>query len=75
MRDKSLFGGAAAALMAALTLGGCSSVAGIPYPKLGDIVRAEGPSLSAEERAAMIENLKHDQESHEASATETIESR
>jgi len=75
MRDDTVLKGAAAAAIAALMLGGCSSVSEIPYPDLADITSTEDPSLSPEERAAMIEDLKQDQQTHEASATAAIEKR
>lgn len=75
MRDKSLLTGAVAAVIAAMMLAGCSSVSEIPYPNLAEITPAEDPSLSPEERAAMIEDLKQDQQTHEAAATEAIEKR
>jgi outer membrane murein-binding lipoprotein Lpp len=75
MRDKSVLTGAVATVIAAMMLAGCSSVSEIPYPNLAEITRAEDPSLSPEERAAMIEDLKQDQQTHEAAATEAIEKR
>ncbi len=74
MREMSPYG-AIAALLATLLLGGCSSVADIPYPKLGDIVSVDQPTLSDEERAAMIADLQRDQENHKAAATADIETR
>jgi len=75
MRDRSIIGGTVAAFVAALALAGCSSVADLPYPKLGEIVPAEDSSLSPEEKAAMIEDLKRDRKTHEAAASQDIESR
>ncbi len=74
MRDKSVVKGVAAAA-AALMLAGCSSVSEIPYPNLAEITPAEDPSLSEEERAAMIKDLKQDQQTHKATATAAIEKR
>jgi len=67
--------GVAAAATAALMLAGCSSVGEIPYPDLTEITSAEDPSLSPDERSAMIEDLKQDQKTHKASATAAIEKR
>ncbi|RIA47212.1 hypothetical protein [Dichotomicrobium thermohalophilum] len=75
MRDKSALKGAATAAIAVLMLAGCSSVSEIPYPELAEITPAEDPSLSPEERAAMIEDLKQDQQTHKAAATAAIEKR
>lgn len=75
MRDNTTLKGAIAALAAAFLLSGCSSVAEIPYPNLSEIVRGEAPSLSPEERAAMIEELKQEQQTHKAAAVEDIEKR
>ena len=75
MRDMSGAGGLMAALIGALAVSGCSSVAEMPYPDLSRIVSVEGPSLSEEERAAMIETLKHDQQTHKDQAAEDIEKR
>ena len=74
MRDISSYG-AIVALLATLMLGGCSSVSDIPYPKLSDIVPVDEPRLSAEERAAMIDDLQRDQQTHKAAATTDIETR
>ncbi|MFP3920173.1 MAG: hypothetical protein ACLFPA_09620 [Dichotomicrobium sp.] len=74
MRDNSIGRGAFAALAAAVLLAGCS-VSDLPYPKLGEIVRGEDASLSDEEKAAMIEELKNDQKRHRASAEADIEKR
>lgn len=75
MRDKSVLKGAAAAAVAAGLLAGCSSVSEIPYPNLAEVTRAEDPGLSPEERTAMIEDLKQDQQTHKAAATAAIEER
>lgn len=75
MREKAIFSGILAGAFAALALGGCSSVAEMPYPKLSEIVPASGPSLSPEERAAMIEDLKKEQQTHKDAATKDIETR
>ncbi len=75
MRDKSVLKGAAAAVMAALMLAGCSSVSEIPYPNLAEVTPAGAPSLSPDQRAAMIEDLKQDQQTHKADATAAIEKR
>ncbi len=75
MRDKSIVASAIAAVMGALMLAGCSSVSEVPYPDLGEITAAEDPSLTPEERAAMIETLKRDQQTHKASTKAAIETR
>ena len=67
--------GTAVAVIAACGLIGCSSVSEIPYPDLVDITPAEDPSLSPEERAAVIEDLEQDQKTHKASTTAAIENR
>jgi uncharacterized membrane protein len=64
-----------AIIIATLGLAGCSSVAEMPYPKLSEIVPAAGPSLSKEERAALIEDLKKEQQTHKVEATKAIETR
>lgn len=74
MRDKSTVRGAFAALAAAALLAGCS-VSDLPYPKLSEIVPGKDASLSDEEKAAMIEELKKDQKTHKASAEADIEKR
>jgi len=70
-----MISGMLAAAMVALALGGCSSVSELPYPKLSEIVPASGPTLSPEERAAMIEDLKKEQQTHKDAAAEDIEAR
>jgi len=75
MRDKSVLKGIAAVLLVCLALAGCSSVSEIPYPDLSEITPAKDPSLSEEERSAMIEDLKQEQATHKASATAAIENR
>ncbi len=75
MRDTSIRAGVLAVMLAVLALAGCSSVAELPFPKLGQIVPAEGPTLSPEERAAVIEELKKEQQTHAAEATKAIETR
>jgi hypothetical protein len=75
MTHKSVVGGVLSVLVAAVALGGCSSVADLPYPKLSEIVPAEDPSLSPEEKAAMIEDLERDRNTHEDAASQDIESR
>ncbi len=81
MRDKPTKSGVPASvgvmtiIIAAFALAGCSSVAEMPYPKLSEIVPASGPSLSKDERAAMIEDLKKEQQTHKIEATKTIETR
>jgi len=75
MSAKSVIAISVTAALSAAVLSGCSSVAEMPYPKLSDIVPAEGPSLSKEEKAAMIEELKQDQKTHKDAATADIESR
>jgi len=72
MRDKSLLAAFTAAIMA-LLLVGCSSVTEAPYPNLGEITPAEDPSLSPEERATMIEELKQERQTHKASTSAAIE--
>jgi uncharacterized protein YceK len=75
MRDKPIRAGVLAVMLGTLALAGCSSVAELPFPKLGEIVPADGPSLSPEQRAAVIEDLKKEQQTHEAEATKAIETR
>lgn len=75
MREKPIRSGVLAAMIATFALAGCSSVAELPYPNLSEIVPASGPSLSPEERAALIEDLKKEQQTHKESATKDIEAR
>lgn len=74
MRDSSIVRGAFAALAAAVLLAGCG-VSDLPYPKLSEIVPGEDASLSDDEKAAMIEELKKDQKTHKTSAEADIEKR
>lgn len=59
----------------ALSLGGCSGMPELPYPKLAQIVKVNADTLSLEEQQKLIQQLKHEQETHETEAARKIESK
>lgn len=55
------------------SLGGCTGLPELPYPKLAQIVKVKTETLTAEEQQKLIEELKREQKTHEESAVEQIE--